>query len=61
MGRKKIRQHCPECGQTTTQVRAKDDDLWKCLCCESGKQRSPEEVAALKENAKKKKRLNIGF
>lgn len=57
----KVRQFCIECNQVTTQVRASSKEDWKCLCCESGKNRSSEELTALKEKAHKQKRLNITF
>ena len=58
---KKIRQHCAECRQVTTQVQKKKDGPWTCLCCESQKGKSTAEVAEIKERAKSKPRLNVGF
>ncbi len=57
----KVRQFCIECNQVTTQVRDSSKEAWQCLCCESGKRRSSEELASLKEKAHKQKRLNIAF
>lgn len=58
---KKIRQMCEACNQVTTQVKEKPEDDWKCLCCESAKFRSQQEVEEIKKRGAKKPRFNVEF
>lgn len=57
---KKIREFCHKCNQITTQLKEKPTDEWKCLCCESGKNRSQSELEEIKKR-NQKERLNLRF
>lgn len=46
---------CSKCGEPTTHVYKKNDAgtlEWVCLCCESEKSRTPEELAKIKATRK---------
>lgn len=51
---KRVRAYCNNCGEPTThECRVVDgEETYVCLCCESGKSRSKEEIERIKKQRK---------